>query len=261
MFSTRGSSPLSYHRIGHADIGVISDLVLEPEQVEHFLGSIEEIQSTVRCGPAHTMTGVDADGSLVGFYVLHPDRRDNACWWLGWFALDRRYQGRGYGRMAMMQIMDNLRRIVGCRRVRLLVSPANVHATRLYAQAGFHQVGVHTSGELILEVLLSRFAVIEDIIALLRASSVSKRARRTGRLRLSPGPHAAQVIGVERGPPSLPPPRTTRRMRLYVGSPPNGRRPGPSLVRDGKSARSTYFDRSPGQSVSAAWQRGRWPGE
>jgi RimJ/RimL family protein N-acetyltransferase len=261
MFSTRGSSPLSYHRIGHADIGVISDLVLEPEQVEHFLGSIEEIQSTVRCGPAHTMTGVDADGSLVGFYVLHPDRRDNACWWLGWFALDRRYQGRGYGRMAMMRIMDNLRRIVGCRRVRLLVSPANVHATRLYAQAGFHQVGVHTSGELILEVLLSRFAVIEDIIALLRASSVSKRARRTGRLRLSPGPHAAQVIGVERGPPSLPPPRTTRRMRLYVSSPPNGRRPGPSLVRDGKSARSTYFDRPPGQSVSAAWQRGRWPGE
>jgi hypothetical protein len=39
MFSTRGSSPLSYHRIGHADVGVISDIVLEPEQIEHYLGS------------------------------------------------------------------------------------------------------------------------------------------------------------------------------------------------------------------------------
>jgi diamine N-acetyltransferase len=210
MFPNRGSSPLSYHRIGHADIGVISALVLEPEQIEHYLGSIEEIQSAVRSGPAHATTGVEADGTLVGFYVLHPDRRDNSCWWLGWFALDRRYQGRGYGRVAMAQIITNVRHIVGCRRVRLLVSPSNVHATRLYAQAGFHQVGVHTSGELILEVMLSRFAVIEDIIALLRASSVSKRARRAGRLRLSPGPHAAQVIGVERGPPSVPgPPRAT----------------------------------------------------
>jgi RimJ/RimL family protein N-acetyltransferase len=261
MFSTRGSSPLSYHRIGNADIGVISDLVLEPEQIEHYLGSIEEIQAAVRSGPAHAMTGVKADGTLVGFYVLHPDRRDNSCWWLGWFALDRRYQGRGYGGMAMAQIMANFRHIVGCRRVRLLVSPANEHATHLYAQAGFHQVGVHTSGELILEVVLSRFAVIEDIIALLRASSVSKRARRAGRLRLSPGPHAAQVIGVERGPPSVPAPLPTWRTRLRVGPPPHGARPGPSFGRGRKFAGSTYFDRSPGRPVSAAWLRGPCPGE
>jgi hypothetical protein len=58
MLSNRGSSPLSYHRIGHADIDVISALVLEPEQVERYLGSIEEIQSAVRSGPAHAMTGV-----------------------------------------------------------------------------------------------------------------------------------------------------------------------------------------------------------
>ena len=95
MVSNRGSSPLSYHLIGHADLDVISDLELEPEQVERFLGPIEEIQVAVRSGPAHAMTGVEADGTLVGFYVLHPDRRDNSCWWLGWFALDRRYQDRG----------------------------------------------------------------------------------------------------------------------------------------------------------------------
>jgi hypothetical protein len=134
---------------------------------------------------------------------------------------------------------------VGCR-VWLLVSPANVHATHLYTQAGFHQVGVHTTGELILEVVLCRFAVIEEIIALLRASSVSKRVRRAGRLRLSPGPHAAQVIGVERGPPSVPAPLTTWRTRLRVGSPPRGGRPGPPLGRGRMFAGSIYFDRSRG---------------
>ena len=261
MFSNRGSLPLSFHRIGHADIDVISELELEPEQVERFLGPIEEIQAAVRGGPAHGMTGVEADGTLVGFYVLHPDRRDNSCWWLGWFALDRRYQGRGYGRVAMAKIMTNVRHIVGCRRVRLLVSPANVHATRLYAQAGFHQVGEHTSGELILEVILSRFAVIEDIIALLRASSVSKRARRAGRLRLAPGPHAAQVIGVERGPPSVPaPPRTTWWKNSVLAHLPTDDGPVHHSAAPAPAA-STCFDRSPRWSASAGCWRGPWPGE
>jgi diamine N-acetyltransferase len=203
MLPNRGPSPLTYRRIHHTDIGVLSDLELEPEQVEQYLGPIDEIQTAVRSGPAHAVIGVEADDTLVGFYVLHPDRRDNACWWLGWFALDRRQQGRGYGRMAMAQIMIDVRSLVGCRRVRLLVAPVNNRAIRLYEQAGFRHVGVHTTGELLLEVVLPGVVMIENIIALLRASSASKRARHTGRLRLSPGPHAGLVIGVERGPPGV----------------------------------------------------------
>jgi len=203
MFSDRGASPLSYHRICRGDIGVISKLELEPEQVEQYLGPVEAILAAVRAGPVHAVIGVEADDALVGFYVLHPDRRDNACWWIGWFALDRRQQGRGYGRMAMAQIMADLRRIVGCRRVRLLVDRVNSRAMRLYALAGFREVGTHASGELILEVVLTSVATIKDIIALLRASSASKRARRAGRLRCSPGPHVGLAMGVERGPPGV----------------------------------------------------------
>ncbi len=202
MFPHRGPSPLSYHRIGRADLGLITGLELDPEQIDQYLGPIPEIEAAVRGGPAHAMTGVVADGALVGFYVLHPDRRDNACWWLGWLALDRRQQGRGYGRMAMSHIMLQVRRIVGCRRMRLLVDPVNIRAVGLYTRAGFRQVGLHASGELIMEAVLSSIILVRDIVALLRASSVSKRARRAGRLRLSPGPHAGLVIGVERGPPT-----------------------------------------------------------
>jgi RimJ/RimL family protein N-acetyltransferase len=203
MFSNRGSSPLSYHRIRRGDIGVISELELEPEQVEQYLGPIEQIVAAVHAGPVYAVTGVEADDTLAGFYVLHPDRRDNACWWIGWFALDRRQQGRGYGRMAMAHIMADLRGIVGCRRVRLLVDRVNSRAMRLYALAGFHEVGTHATGELILEAVLTSVAAIADIIALLRASSASKRARRAGRLRRSPGPHVGLTIGVERGPPGV----------------------------------------------------------
>ena len=201
MVSDRGASPLSYHPICRADIGVVSGLELEPEQVEQYLGPIEDIQAAIRRGLVHTVIGIKADDTLAGFYVLHPDRRDSACWWLGWFALDRRQQGRGFGRMALARIMTHVGRIVGCRRVRLLVVPTNSRAIRLYEQAGFRQIGVNALGEFILEAVLFSVATFQDIIALLRASSVSKRARRAGRLRLSPGPHAALTIGVERGPP------------------------------------------------------------
>lgn len=201
MVSDRGASPLSYHRICRADIGVVSGLELEPEQVEQYLGPIEEIQAAIRRGLVHTVIGIKADDALAGFYVLHPDRRDNACWWLGWFALDRRQQGRGFGRIALAQIMTHVGRIVGCRRVRLLVVPANIRAIRLYERAGFRQIGVNALGEFILEAVLFSVATFQNVVALLRASSVSKRARRAGRLRLSPGPHAALTIGVERGPP------------------------------------------------------------
>ncbi len=204
MALNNGSLPLSYHRIRRADIDVISELELELEQIEHYLGSVQEIKAAVRGGPAHRVTGIEADDVLVGFYVLHPDQRDNACWWLGWFAIDRRQQGRGFGRLAIIRIMSELRHIVGCRRVRLLVAPINDSALRLYDRAGFHQVGIHPTGELILEVALSGFVLINDIVALLRASSVSKRARRIGRLRLAVGPHAGPVLCVERGPPGVP---------------------------------------------------------
>lgn len=217
MFFNRGPLPLSFHRMSHADIGLISDLELEPEQVQQYLGPVEEIQAAIRGGQAHTVTSIEADGAVVGFYVLHPDRRDNACWWLGWLALDRRHQGRGYGRKAMVQIMGSVRRIVGCRRFRLLVHPANRPAVSLYAQAGFHQVSVADTGEIILEVVLHGAAVIENIIALLRASSASKRARRVGRLRLSPGPHAGLVINVERGPPVFRLPVMSRAGSLAAG--------------------------------------------
>jgi RimJ/RimL family protein N-acetyltransferase len=203
MASNRGASPLTYRRIDRADIGVLSDIELDPDQVERYLGPIPDIQAAVRAGAAHCVTGIQANERLIGFYVLHPDPRDNACWWLGWLALDRRQQGQGYGRIAMTRVMESLRRIVGCRRVRLLVDPLNGRALALYLKAGFRRIGLDRAGELVLESVLSSVVVIEDIIALLRATSVSKRARKAGRLRLSPGPHAGLVIGVERGPPAM----------------------------------------------------------
>lgn len=202
MSSTGASSPLAYRRLSRADAGVIDTLDLDPDQVQRFLGPLADIVAAVHKGPAHVMVAIERHAGAIGFYVVHPDRRDGACWWLGWLALDRHQQGLGFGRAAMAHIMSSLRQITSCRRVRLLVAADNIGAMRLYGQALFRRVGVSAGGELILEAALTHAQVVVAFLAVAIGVVVTPGSLcHSGRLRLLAGPHEARVIGVSRGPP------------------------------------------------------------
>lgn len=204
MVSTEGYAPLSYSKVGRADLGSIASLDLDVVQLDRFLGPLEDIAAVVRQGPAHSLFAIQAEGRMVGFYVVHPDRRDAACWWLGWLAFDRRSQGRGFGRTTMTRIMAAFRSLAGCRRVRLLVAPDNACALRLYARVGFQQSGVHDTGELILEAILPHLSNCSTRPNVMRRRQATPgHASNEGRLRRAAGPYAAPMIGVQRGPPVL----------------------------------------------------------
>jgi RimJ/RimL family protein N-acetyltransferase len=150
MFSSRGAEPLHFRRIGHAGLDSIG--ALRFEAVEQFLEPLADIVHIVRHGPAHSLVAIEAGNEIAGFYVVHPDRRDRACWWLGWLAIDLRWQGAGLGRAALASAMQRLSRIAGCRRIRLLVAPDNAPALRLYRRAGFHVTGRWAAtGELVMD--------------------------------------------------------------------------------------------------------------
>ncbi|MBI0533963.1 GNAT family N-acetyltransferase [Roseomonas sp. KE2513] len=204
MTSLSGQAPLLFPRIGRDDLPRVLQLELDPDQVERFLGPLPEILAEVRRGPAHLMFGIEAMGRLAGFFVLHPDRRDGRTWWLGWLALDRRFQGLGHGRRALEEALRRLRAASACDRVRLFVARENVGALRLYERAGFCALGfLRETGELILECVLRAGHWLERGAEPMLVSVVAKVKRASGhrRLRASIGPHAAWVIGVERGPP------------------------------------------------------------
>ena len=176
-------------------------------------------------------------GSVVGFYVIHPELRDPSCWWLGWLAMDRRNQGCGYGRLALGDAIQRMRRIPSCRRIRLLVAPDNRPARRLYEHAGFEQVGLWAStGELILEFSLPDPANVEgnEAFVLQAVAARARRVFRHRRLRLTAGPHAAWVIGVERGPP--PRRRVDSALRRGQAAPCHRRMPHSSIARSRGSA-------------------------
>ena len=155
MLSVRGSAPLSYRQLGKSELETVLTLDFPAEQVDRFLGSLRDIVDTVRRGPAHHLIGIEEQQALVGFYAVHPDRRDVSRWWLGWFGIDRPHQGGGRGSRVIGTIVARLRLIPGCRAIRLLVAPDNLGARRLYQRAGFVLAGMaRDTGELILQLAL-----------------------------------------------------------------------------------------------------------
>jgi diamine N-acetyltransferase len=89
-----------------------------------------------------------ADEVMVGYFNLvnDPDSTDN--YWLYHFFIDRRFQGRGYGRAALRAILALLQNdFPRCRSVSLMVHPENTVAQRLYTGAGFRATGAVNEDE------------------------------------------------------------------------------------------------------------------
>ena len=70
------------------------------------------------------------DKSLVGFMMYGYDSRDNN-YWVIQLMVDAAYQGRGYGRAAMREVIQRLRAIPDCREIKISYVPENSSAEKL----------------------------------------------------------------------------------------------------------------------------------
>ncbi len=90
--------------------------------------------------------GIYAGETMVGFlmYGLEPEKNR---WWLVRLMIDERYQGKGYGREAMREVIGLLRQNPGCDRIYLSYEPENITAEMLYKSFGFRATGEMEDGE------------------------------------------------------------------------------------------------------------------
>jgi RimJ/RimL family protein N-acetyltransferase len=201
MLSDRGIAPLKYRRLATCEFDQVLRLDFSPDQVERFLGPLNEIVDAVRRGPSHQLVGIDETDELVGFFAIHPDQRDGACWWLGWFGIDRRRQGGGRGKRAIDAILARLRQLPACREVRLLVAPENAAARRLYQRAGFALHGVwRRTGELIMRCVLPLSRPSGEVPARFWANAILLEVVDARKCRMGV-PVAAQLHGEVAFPP------------------------------------------------------------
>jgi diamine N-acetyltransferase len=130
------------------------ELTVRPDQ-QHFVADYAPVaaialaKAYVRAGGATWAPyAIYDDETIVGFVTLayEPDSTDYV--WFFHFFIDQRFQGRGYGKAALEQLVALVRREhPQCHSLRLTVHPENYPAQRLYTAAGFRPTGAERWGE------------------------------------------------------------------------------------------------------------------
>lgn len=84
------------------------------------------------------MLAIYDGGVMVGFLMYGKDPEDDR-YWLYRFMIDRRYQGKGFGKTALRQLIERLRALPDCTGITVGYQPDNLPAERLYLAAGFEK--------------------------------------------------------------------------------------------------------------------------
>ena len=99
-----------------------ADLEVTAEQ-QAFVSSVARYLCLCHYGGVWRPLAVAADGRIVGFvmWAVDPDDRSG---WIGGLSIGREHQRRGYGRAAVLALLERLRREQGCASAALATRPA-----------------------------------------------------------------------------------------------------------------------------------------
>jgi len=106
--------------------------------------------------PSTKAFGIYFDDIMVGFtlFDISPFEEDG-CFWIVRFMIDERYQGRGFGKAALKEIISIMKNIEGCNRIRTSHVPGNNVVNKLYKEFGFQETGEKLDGETILDLIVT----------------------------------------------------------------------------------------------------------
>jgi diamine N-acetyltransferase len=107
---------------------------------ENYVGSNVYSLAEAKVDGVSIPLAVYADETMVGFVLFSYDEKN----YKGYFdrlMIDQRYQGKGYGRAAAIQVVERLKGMPGCREIQISFAPENIAADTLYASIGFVKNG------------------------------------------------------------------------------------------------------------------------
>jgi len=80
------------------------------------------------------------DEVMVGFIMLSYDKKDNS-YDIWRFMIDEKYQGKGYGKAAIISAIELIKENKDCHEISLSYVPGNTCAEEIYKKVGFKPTG------------------------------------------------------------------------------------------------------------------------
>lgn len=148
------SVPVTFRDITQDNFEQVIELKIADEQQGFVRSNLYSIAQT-RVIPVLTPKAVyNENDQIVGFVLYRSDCApdEDPDGWLVRIMIDREYQGRGYGRQTMKEIIRLVRDDMGCRSIGLSVEPENRNARKLYESLGFRETGEAIQGQLIMKL-------------------------------------------------------------------------------------------------------------
>lgn len=90
--------------------------------------------------------GIYDGDEAVGFILYGFDGNE---WWIIRFMIGGQHQRKGYGRAAMLKLIDVMRNQHGAGDIKISFVPTNTAARTLYASVGFEDTGTIEEGEVV----------------------------------------------------------------------------------------------------------------
>jgi diamine N-acetyltransferase len=91
---------------------------------------------------------------LVGFIMYEPCVDDDRPhdYLIYRFMIDKKHQGKGYGRDALVRVIESIQESPDWNRITICYMPGNHAARKFYASLGFVETGSDDDGEIIAEI-------------------------------------------------------------------------------------------------------------
>jgi diamine N-acetyltransferase len=131
----------------------VADLELTKDQKKLVDENVYSIAES-KFDPHAVLRAAYAGRKLVGFIMYDPcvdDGRPHD-YLIYRFMIDRRQQGKGYGRGTLERVIEEIHQDPEWRRIVICYMPSNKAARKFYASLGFVETGIDEDGEIIAEI-------------------------------------------------------------------------------------------------------------
>ena len=122
-----------------------------PEQKRFVASNLYSISEAILNPTFAPLAIYDEAETMVGF-LMYGTNTDNGELWILRLMVGQQYQGRGYGRAAMEEIIRRLKAKPDCQEIFTSYEPDNDVAAKLYRSLGFEDTGRVEGGELVVRL-------------------------------------------------------------------------------------------------------------